>query len=86
MLGELFIAFGKLSEEREDFIGREGLQLAFPEMLAEFRDDGVVGSEGIFVSNGGCGSRSNTGLPGRPSWGTSSKGFWGIYFPRGLSL
>jgi len=33
-------------------------------MLPEFRDGGLIGSHGIFFSNGDCGSRSNTGLPG----------------------
>jgi hypothetical protein len=43
------------------------LELAFPKMLAEFRDGGVVGSGGIFFTNGVCGSQSNTELPGRLS-------------------
>jgi len=71
VLGQLFVSFCQLGKEGEDFIGGYGLQVAFPKVLAEFRDGGLVGSEGIFFSNGVCGSRSNTGLPGKPSWGTS---------------
>ena len=51
MLGELFISFGQVSEEGEDFVGGQGLQFSIFELLAEFRDGGVVGSEGIFFSN-----------------------------------
>jgi len=48
VFGELFIAFGQLSKEAKDFIGRQGLHFSVFEFLAEFRDGGVVGSEGIF--------------------------------------
>ena len=56
-----------MGEEREDFVGGQGLQLSVLEFLAEFRNGRVVGSEGIFFSNGVCGSRANTRLPGRLS-------------------
>ncbi len=67
VLGELFISFCQLGEEREGFIGGQRGQFSIPEMLAEFGGGGVVGSEGIFLGNGVCGSRSNTGLLGRLS-------------------
>jgi hypothetical protein len=63
MLGELFVTFRYPREKREDFIGGQGLEFSIIELLAEFRDGGVVGSEGIFFSNGVCDTRTNTGLP-----------------------
>ena len=56
-----------MGEEREDFVGGQGLQFAVFEFLAEFRNGRVVGSEGVFFSNEACGTRANTRLPGRLS-------------------
>ena len=67
VFGELFIAFCQLSKEAKDFIGRQGLHFSVFEFLAEFRDGGMVGSAGIFFSNGVCGTRANSRLLGRLS-------------------
>jgi len=72
------------------FQGDAGLHdrwlFAFAKLLAEFGNGRLVGFEDIFFPNGVCGSRSNTGLPGRPSWGTSWKGFLGFCFPQEFSF
>ena len=75
-LGIRFVAVGKAVQEVRNIIRGDLIQLGITELVAERFDDGPIGPDGIFFSNGWCGNRSGFLQLWTLSWLTSFSLIW----------